>query len=55
CPRRTFLASLILATKFVQDRSFNNRAWAKLVDLSPREVGRCERALAAALEWRLWV
>jgi len=55
CPRRAFLASLILASKFLQDRCYSNRAWAKLSGLSPREVGRCEKALGNALEWRLWV
>ncbi|KAF9454019.1 hypothetical protein P691DRAFT_657134 [Macrolepiota fuliginosa MF-IS2] len=55
CPRRTFLASLILASKFTQDKCYSNRAWAKLSGLSAREVGRCERALGEALEWRLWV
>ncbi|KAG0706156.1 hypothetical protein DFH29DRAFT_206538 [Suillus ampliporus] len=55
CPRRTFLASLILASKFTQDRCYSNRAWAKLSGLPPREIGRCERALGEALEWRLWV
>ncbi|EKM54487.1 uncharacterized protein PHACADRAFT_97448, partial [Phanerochaete carnosa HHB-10118-sp] len=55
CPRRTFLACLILASKFMQDRSYSNKAWAKLAGLPPREIGRCERALGEALEWRLWV
>ncbi|TDL26234.1 hypothetical protein BD410DRAFT_784304 [Rickenella mellea] len=55
CPRRTFLAALILASKFLQDRCYSNRAWAKLSGLPPREVGRCERALGDALDWRLWV
>lgn len=55
CPRRTFLASILLASKFLQDRSYSNKAWAKLTGLAPREVGRCERALFAALQWRLWV
>ncbi|KAI0358455.1 hypothetical protein OH77DRAFT_1358030, partial [Trametes cingulata] len=55
CPRRTFLACLILASKFMQDRSYSNRAWAKLAGLPPREIGRCERAVGEALEWRLWV
>lgn len=55
CPRRTFLASLILASKFTQDRCYSNKAWAKLSGLPPREIGRCERALGDALEWRLWV
>ncbi|KAF7782338.1 hypothetical protein Agabi119p4_1714 [Agaricus bisporus var. burnettii] len=55
CPRRTFLASLILASKFTQDKCYSNRAWAKLSGLPAREIGRCERALGEALEWRLWV
>ncbi|KAF8904492.1 hypothetical protein CPB84DRAFT_1845433 [Gymnopilus junonius] len=55
CPRRTFLASLILASKFFQDKCYSNRAWAKLSGLPPREIGRCERALGQALDWRLWV
>ncbi|EIW83131.1 hypothetical protein CONPUDRAFT_143136 [Coniophora puteana RWD-64-598 SS2] len=55
CPRRAFLAALILASKFMQDRCFSNRAWAKLSGLPPREIGRCERALGEALDWRLWV
>lgn len=55
CPRRAFLAALILASKFLQDRCYSNRAWAKLSGLAPHEVSRCERALGEALEWRLWV
>ena len=55
CPRRAFLAALILASKFTQDKCYSNRAWAKLSGLPPREIGRCERALGSALEWRLWV
>ncbi len=55
CPRRTFLAALILASKFLQDRCYSNREWAKLSGLAPREVSRCERALGEVLEWRLWV
>ncbi|KAJ3748971.1 hypothetical protein DFH05DRAFT_1388829 [Lentinula detonsa] len=55
CPRRAFLASLILASKFTQDKCYSNRAWAKLSGLPPREIGRCERALGDALDWRLWV
>ncbi|KAK2464267.1 hypothetical protein APHAL10511_003724 [Amanita phalloides] len=55
CPRRSFLAALILASKFLQDKSYSNRAWAKLSGLSPKEIGRCERALGEALDWRLWV
>ncbi|KAF8954724.1 hypothetical protein BDZ97DRAFT_1588381, partial [Flammula alnicola] len=55
CPRNTFLASLILASKFFQDKCYSNRPWAKLSVLPPREIGRCERALGQALEWSFWV
>ncbi|TFK85154.1 hypothetical protein K466DRAFT_454883, partial [Polyporus arcularius HHB13444] len=55
CPRRTFVASLILASRFLHERTLTNRAWGKLVGWHPREVGRCERALIQALDWRLWV
>jgi len=55
CPRRTFLASVILASKFSQDKCYSNRAWAKLSGLPPREIVRCERALGQVLGWRLWV
>ncbi|KAF8826115.1 hypothetical protein HHX47_DHR6000453 [Lentinula edodes] len=53
CPRRTFLASLILATKFIHDKSYSNRAWSTVCKLPSREVSRCERALGNALQWRL--
>ena len=55
CPRRTFLAALILASKFSQDKCYSNRAWAKLLGLPPCEIGRCECALGQALNWRLWI
>lgn len=55
CPRRAFLAALILASKFTQDKCYSNRAWAKLSGLPAREISRCERTLGDALEWRLWV
>ncbi|KLO04983.1 hypothetical protein SCHPADRAFT_813546, partial [Schizopora paradoxa] len=55
CPRRMFVAALVLATKCLQDQCHSNRSWAKLCGFQPREVGRCERALGEALNWRLWV
>ncbi|KAJ7468651.1 hypothetical protein FB451DRAFT_977610, partial [Mycena latifolia] len=55
CPRRAFLASLILASKFTPDKCYSNHAWAKLPGLPASEIGHCERALGDALDWRLWV
>ncbi|CAL1697674.1 unnamed protein product [Somion occarium] len=39
--RRTFLACLILASKFMQDRAYSNRVWAKLAGLPSREIDHC--------------
>ncbi|KAI0731450.1 hypothetical protein C8Q76DRAFT_587312, partial [Earliella scabrosa] len=55
CPRRTFLACLVLAWKFLHDRAVNNVAWARVVGLCPIEIGYCERGVGKALQWRLWV
>ncbi|KAG8709076.1 hypothetical protein FRC09_000887 [Ceratobasidium sp. 395] len=54
-PRRTFLASLVLASKFLLDKAFSNKTWAKLSGLEALEVGKCERVLGTALNWRLWI
>ncbi|KAH7873093.1 uncharacterized protein C8R40DRAFT_1023580, partial [Lentinula edodes] len=55
CPRRTFLATVILAMKFLYDSTHSNREWALLCRLTPREVSKCERTIGNALHWRLWV
>ncbi|KAJ7721709.1 hypothetical protein B0H16DRAFT_1335157, partial [Mycena metata] len=55
CPRRVFLASLMLARKFLYDQGYSNLAWAKIVVFPVHELGRCERALGDALDWRLWI
>ncbi|KAF8172636.1 hypothetical protein K438DRAFT_1611817, partial [Mycena galopus ATCC 62051] len=58
CPRQaflTFLTSLILASKFTQDKCHSNCAWAKLSSLLAREISHCECVLGDALDWRLWV
>ncbi len=55
CPRRAFLAALVLAHKFLHDRVYSNRAWAKVSGLDVKEIGRGELALASILDWNLWV
>ncbi|CAE6487606.1 unnamed protein product [Rhizoctonia solani] len=53
-PRRVLLAAMVLAHKFHLDKTWTNKAWAKVSGLEPREVGRCERTVAIALGHRLW-
>ncbi|CUA71212.1 hypothetical protein RSOLAG22IIIB_04516 [Rhizoctonia solani] len=54
-PRRVYLAAIILGSKFLLDRTYTNKTWAGVSGLEALEVGRCERALAEALQWRLWI
>jgi hypothetical protein len=63
CARRMFLAATLLASKFLQDRSYSNRAWARISGLPLRELGAVERAFLQAVgyrldvgvaEWRRW-
>lgn len=55
CPRRMFLASVITASKFVQDRCYSNRAWSKISGLSIKDLGKLERAFLKAIDYRLMV
>ncbi|KAG1812985.1 hypothetical protein EV424DRAFT_1326815 [Suillus variegatus] len=45
CPCHTFLTSLILASKFMQDYCYSNCTWAELSGLTPPEISCCECAL----------
>ncbi|KAI9818726.1 MAG: hypothetical protein M1826_001314 [Phylliscum demangeonii] len=55
CGRRMFLAALILASKYLQDRNYSARAWSKISGLSVHEVNVNERTFLAAIHWRLHV
>ncbi|RKP11884.1 hypothetical protein BJ684DRAFT_5539, partial [Piptocephalis cylindrospora] len=55
CGRRMFLAALVLSVKYLDDRRYSNRAWARISGLSVEEVGRCERSLIAWLDWDLYI
>ncbi|SPO32148.1 related to PCL5 - cyclin [Ustilago trichophora] len=55
CPRRMFLASIMVASKFVQDRTYSNRAWSKISGLPVKDLGKMERAFLKAIDYRLMV
>nr|CDI56338.1 g1 s-specific cyclin [Melanopsichium pennsylvanicum 4] len=55
CPRRMFLASIMVASKFVQDRTYSNRAWSKISGLPLKDLGKLERAFLKAIDYRLMV
>lgn len=55
CSRRTFLAAVMTSSKFLQDRTFSNRAWSKISGLSVKELGVVERRMLDAIEFDLYV
>ncbi|KAI9359481.1 cyclin-domain-containing protein [Pilaira anomala] len=55
CGRRMFLASLIVASKFVQDKTYRNSAWAKIAGLPVQEINTAERYFLDILDYRLYI
>ncbi|PWN44682.1 hypothetical protein IE81DRAFT_286856, partial [Ceraceosorus guamensis] len=64
CARRMFLAATMVASKFLQDRNYSNRAWSRISGLPIGELGACERSLLGAVgyhldvspdEWQAWI
>lgn len=55
CGRRMFLAALILASKYLQDRNYSARAWSKISGLDASEINRNEMAFVVAVDWKLHI
>ena len=55
CGRRMFLAALILASKYLQDRNFSARAWSKISGLRTCEININEMAFLSAVNWKLHI
>jgi hypothetical protein len=55
CGRRMFMAALMLAAKYLQDRNFSCRAWARISGLSCTEINQNERAYLQSIEYRLHI
>lgn len=55
CGRRMFLAALILASKYLQDRNYSARAWSKISGLKVFEINTNEMAFVTAVDWKLHV
>lgn len=55
CGRRMFLAALILASKYLQDRNFSARAWSKISGLRTCEINTNEMAFLSAVNWKLHI
>jgi hypothetical protein len=55
CGRRMFLAALILASKYLQDRNYSTRAWSKISGLNTLEINQNEMAFLLAVNWRIHI
>ncbi|KAK5663200.1 hypothetical protein OQA88_6618 [Cercophora sp. LCS_1] len=55
CGRRMFLAALILASKYLQDRNYSARAWSKISGLQTHEINQFEMAFLLAVNWKLHI
>jgi len=53
CGRRMFLSSLILASKYLQDRNYSNKAWSKISGLSLKEINENELVFLKLIDWEL--
>lgn len=55
CGRRMFIAALILASKYLQDRNFSASGWSKISGLSTWDLNVNETAFLTAIDWKLHV
>ncbi|KAG6057040.1 hypothetical protein E4U17_001728 [Claviceps sp. LM77 group G4] len=55
CGRRMFLAALILASKYLQDRNYSARAWSKISGLVTQEINQNELTFLFAVNWELHI
>ncbi|OBZ91793.1 G1/S-specific cyclin pas1 [Choanephora cucurbitarum] len=55
CGRRMFLASLVVASKFVQDKTYRNSAWAKIAGLPVQEINTAERYFLELINYQLYI
>lgn len=55
CGRRMFLAALILASKYLQDRNYSARAWSKISGLNTVEINQNELMFLQSVGWRLHI
>ncbi|KAI9275421.1 hypothetical protein BDA99DRAFT_601061 [Phascolomyces articulosus] len=55
CPKRMFLASLIVASKYVQDKTYRNSAWASIARMHVHQVNLAERTFLELCDYQLYM
>ncbi|KAH8589909.1 hypothetical protein B0O99DRAFT_496604, partial [Bisporella sp. PMI_857] len=55
CQRRMFLAALILAFKYSQDRNYSLSTWAVISGLCSEEIKLNEAVFLTMVDWHLYI
>jgi hypothetical protein len=55
CGRRMFLASLMTASKYLQDKNYRNTAWSKITNLGLDEINQLEMAFLKLIDYKLYI
>ena len=55
CPRRMFLAAIMLGWKYTQEKSYSSRAWARISGLHLKEINSNEVMFLVRIDWRLYI
>lgn len=55
CGRRMFLASLMVASKYLHDKNYHNKAWAKITGLDIKEINAAEMAFLNLIDYQLYI
>lgn len=55
CGRRMFLASLISAHKYLQDKTYKNKAWTQISGLPVEQINHAERIFLCLLDYQLYI
>ncbi|ORX57267.1 hypothetical protein BCR36DRAFT_580683 [Piromyces finnis] len=55
CKCRLFLTSLILASKFGQDKNYSNKVWSKISHFSVENINYNERFFLNLIEYKLYI
>ncbi|KAK9729192.1 PHO85 cyclin-5 [Basidiobolus ranarum] len=55
CGRRMFMASLMVASKFTQDKNYKNRTWANIMGVSVAEVNCIEMTFLKLIDYQLLI
>lgn len=55
CGRRMFLAALMVASKYLNDKNYRNKTWAKIASLDVAEINATEVVFLRLIDYQLYV